>query len=155
MPGRVESAVPRSTRKQGCGATVRPRPKHVMGPGIGEVMATVKAQGIAPTGPWFTYHLRMDPKVFDFEVGVPVATPVAAAGRVRPGRLRAATLARTDYRGPYEGLAAAWGEFEKWIAAPGHESAADLWEYYVVGAESTPDPAGWRTELNWPPAGKA
>ena len=92
--------------------------RNVMGPGIREVMAAVAAQGIAPTGPWFTYHLRMDPAVFDFEVGVPVGAPVAAAGRVRAGHLPAATVARTVYHGPYEGLAGAWGEFEAWITPP-------------------------------------
>jgi hypothetical protein len=32
-------------------------------------MAAVAAQGIAPAGPWFTHHLRMDPATFDFEIG--------------------------------------------------------------------------------------
>src|SRR5438067_891590 len=61
--------------------------RNVMGPGIREVMATVAAQGLAPTGPWFTHHLRMDPEVFDFEICVPVDAPVAPAGRVQPGSL--------------------------------------------------------------------
>jgi effector-binding domain-containing protein len=124
--------------------------QNVMGPGYREVMAAVAAQGIAPVGPWFTHHLRMDPDTFDFEIGVPVATPVAAAGRVKPGRLPAATVARTVYRGRYEGLPAAWGEFMAWVAAQGHTPAADLWEIYVAGPESSPDPADWRTELNRP-----
>lgn len=124
--------------------------QKVMGPGYREVMAAVAAQGIAPVGPWFTHHLRMDPDTFDFEIGVPVATPVAAAGRVKPGRLPAATVARTVYRGRYEGLPAAWGEFMAWVAAQGHTPATDLWEIYVAGPESSPDPADWRTELNRP-----
>ena len=124
--------------------------QNVMGPGIGEVMDAVTAQGIAPTGPWFTHHLRMDPDTFDFEICVPVPTLVAAAGRVKAGRLPAARVARTVYHGPYEGLGAAWGEFEAWIAANGHTAAPDLWECYVAGPESGPDPAGWSTELNRP-----
>ena len=122
----------------------------VMGPGYRELMAAVAAQGIAPVGPWFTHHLRMDPDVFDFEICVPVAAPVSAAGRVQPGELRAATVARTVYRGPYEGLAAAWGAFMAWIGAQGHTPAPDLWERYVAGPESSADPADWRTELNRP-----
>ena len=124
--------------------------RNVMGPGIGEVMAAVAAQGIGPAGPWYTYHLRMDPDVFDFEIGVPVTAPVAAVGRVKPGQLPARRVARTVYHGPYEGLAAAWGEFDAWIAAQGHTPGTDLWECYVVGPESGPDPAAWRTELNRP-----
>jgi effector-binding domain-containing protein len=124
--------------------------REVMGPGLSELMATVAAQGIAPTGPWFTHHLRMDPAVFDFEICVPVATPVAAAGRVNPGRLPATRVARTVYHGDYAGLGAAWGEFEAWIKTNGHQSAPDLWERYVAGPEANPDPATWRTELNRP-----
>jgi effector-binding domain-containing protein len=124
--------------------------RNVMGPGYRELMAAIAAQGIAPTGPWFSHHLRMGPDVFDFEIGVPVAAPVAAAGRVQPGQLPAATVARTVYRGPYEGLPAAWGEFMAWIDAEGHTPAANLWEIYVAGPESGPEPAQWRTELNRP-----
>ncbi len=108
------------------------------------LMDAVAAQGIATTGPWFSHHLRMDPAIFDFEIGVPVAAPVAAMGRVQLGQLPAATVARTVYHGPYEGLGTAWGEFDAWIAANG----PDLWECYVAGPESGLDPATFRTELN-------
>lgn len=121
--------------------------RDVMGPAMGEVMSAVAAQGIQPAGPVFSHHLEMDPKVFDFEVGVPVESPVKAAGRVKPGELPAATVARTVYRGPYEGLGAAWGEFDTWITENKHEPAPDLWESYVTGPESGADPA---TELNRP-----
>lgn len=124
--------------------------RQVMGPGISEVMAAIAAQGITPAGPVFSHHPRMDPDLFDFEVGVPVTAPVAAMGRVRAGQLPAATVARTVYHGPYEGLGAAWGEFMEWIKAAGHTPGPDLWECYVAGPEASPDPATWRTELNKP-----
>ena len=122
----------------------------VMGPAIAEVMAAVAAQGLAPAGPVFSHHLRMDPDTFDFEVGVPVKAPVSDTGRVNASQLPAATVARTVYRGPYEGLGSAWGEFGEWIAAEGYKPATDLWECYVDGPESNPDPATWHTELNRP-----
>ena len=93
--------------------------KKVMEPGIAELLATLATQGIAPSGPLFSHHLRIDPATFDFELGVPVGSPVAAAGRVKAGSLPAATVARTVYRGPYEGLGGAWGEFCTWIAEIG------------------------------------
>ncbi len=127
--------------------------QSVMGPSIREVYAAIAAQGIAPAGPWFTHHRRSPTDTFDFDVCVPVATPVAAAGRVKPGRLPATRVARAVYSGPYEGLAAAWGEFSAWIEANGHTPRADLWECYLVGPESNPDPAAWRTELNRPLVG--
>ncbi len=115
--------------------------RKVMGPGIGEVMAAVAAQGVGPAGPWFTHHFRMDPDTFDFEVGVPVMVPVAAAGRVKPGLAPATKVVRTVYHGDYEGLGAAWGEFDTWTAAKGHTPGPDLWECYLAGPESNADPA--------------
>ena len=119
----------------------------VMGPAIAEVVAAASAQGAGPAGPVFSHHLKIDPEVFDFEVGVPVMTPVTGIGRVKPGELPATIAARTFYHGPYEGLGAGWGEFSEWIAANGQSPAPDLWEYYVTGPESSPEPTTWRTEL--------
>jgi effector-binding domain-containing protein len=81
---------------------------------------------------------------------VKVAAPVKPSGRVNPGRLPAAKVARTVYSGPYEGLPSAWGEFQTWMRANGHAHAEDLWEVYSVGPQSSPDTATWRTELNRP-----
>ena len=130
--------------------TPREKIREVMGPGIQELMATIAAQGIAPAGPLFSRHLRIDPAIFDFEISVPVSATVTPAGRVRPSQLPAVTVARTIYHGPYEGLGEAWGEFCAWLTANGLRPAADLWECYLAGPESSPDPSQWRTELNRP-----
>jgi effector-binding domain-containing protein len=124
--------------------------QNVMGPGLSEVMAAVMARGLTPAGPWFTHHLRRPADTFDFEIGVPVQTPLTATGRVTPGLWPAMRLARTVYHGGYEGLAAAWGEFLAWVKGSGHTPSPDLWERYLVGPETSPDPADWRTELNQP-----
>ena len=122
----------------------------VFGPAVGELMAALAAQGMEPVGAVFAHHLKMSPDTFDFELGVKVSAPVKATGRVKPGELPAAKVARTIYHGPYDGLPSAWGEFDKWMRANGHEQAGSLWELYSVGPQSTPDPANWRTELNRP-----
>ena len=124
--------------------------QKVMGPGIGELMATIAAQGIQPTGPWFDHHLKIAEDGWDFEICVPVSEPVVAAGRVRPSKRPAMKVARTVYQGPYEGLADACGEFMDWIAANGHTAAPDLYQCYIAGPESSADPSRWRTELTRP-----
>jgi effector-binding domain-containing protein len=124
--------------------------RKAMGPGYREVMDAVKAQGMTPAGPWFTHHLRVDPDTFDFEIGVPVARAIAAAGRVKPGKLPAARVARTVYHGSYEGLGEAWGQLMSWIESGGHTPGPDFWEIYTAGPEGSPDPSTWRTELNRP-----
>jgi len=124
-----------------------------MGPAIAEVFATLAAQGIPPAGPVFSHHFRMDSDFFDFEVGVPVEGAVEPVGRVKPGRLPSLKAARAVYHGRYDGLAGAWGAFLEWVAASELTRAPDLWESYLSGPESSPDPAAWRTELVQPLAG--
>lgn len=121
--------------------------QHEMGPGLNELMETVAGQGVGITGPWFTHHFQISPDGWDFEICVPVTAPVEAAGRVKSGEVPAMKVVRTTFRGPYEGLGSAWGEFNAWIAAEGLEVGPDLWESYAVGPESGGDPSTWRTEL--------
>ena len=117
-------------------------------PAIEEIMGTISAQGAAPAGAVFAHHFSMDPKMFDFEVGVPVSKPVTATGRVEPGERPASKVARTVYHGPYEGLPEAWGKFHAWIERNELAFAPDIWECYVDGPHSHDDPSKWRTELN-------
>lgn len=128
----------------------REQMKDVMGPGIGELLTTIVGQGVSPAGPIFAHHLRIEPGLFDFELGVPVSKPVKAAGRVQPSEMPARRVARTWYHGPYEGLADAWHEFNGWVKAQGLTGDTDLWETYESGPEASNDPKEWRTEL-WRP----
>lgn len=122
----------------------------VMRPGMAELMAEVAAQGVAPTGPGFSHHLKIEPDIWDFEISVPVAKPIVAAGRVQPGILRAMRVARTVYHGPYEGLSAGWDALMRWVEENGLRAAPNLWESYLTGPESGSDCSLWRTELNRP-----
>lgn len=124
--------------------------RDAMGPGISELMTVVRTQGVGPAGPWFSHHLRMDAATFDFEISVPVSAPVTPAGRVVNGVRPAMRVVTTVYQGHYEGLGAAWAEFGKWIEANGYAIRPDLYECYLKGPESGPDPGEWRTELSRP-----
>jgi effector-binding domain-containing protein len=124
--------------------------QKVMGPAIGELMSTLAVQGIAAAGPIFSHHFRMDPEVFDFEIGVAVATAVTPSGRVEGSHLPAIKVARTVYCGPHEGLGKAWGQFGTWIKEQGLKTQDNLWEFYVADPESSLNPDEARTELNRP-----
>ena len=69
----------------------------VFGPAVGELMSVLAAQGVEPVGAVFAHHLKMRPDTFDFELGVRVTSAVKASGRVKPGELPAAKVARTIY----------------------------------------------------------
>jgi len=123
---------------------------HVFGPAVQELVAELTAQGMPPTGSAFAHHLKMSPDTFDFELGFTTPSPVATAGRIKPGHWPAQKAAHTVYSGPYEDLPAAWEAFMGWMTTNGVAPAPDLWEHYVVGPHSSPDPADWRTELYRP-----
>ena len=126
--------------------------RQAMGPGLREVHGALAAQGFSSAGPWFTHHFKRPGDFFDFEICVPLdaATPFVPEGRVQPGAWPSMRVVRTVYHGAYEGLGAAWGEFEQWIAAQGLNEAQDLWEVYRVNPDSGKGPGDWRTELNRP-----
>ena len=117
---------------------------------IREVLEAVEAQGWKPAGPLHSYHLRTSSTEFDFEVGVAVAKPITPTGRVRMSGLPAARVARTIYRGPYEGLFGAWSEFGEWMKSEGRKGTGQVWERYMVAPDTEPDPSHWQTELNIP-----
>ena len=122
----------------------------VMGPAIAEVLAALKAQGLAPAGPCFSHHFRRPSESFDFAVGFPAPRAVQPTGRVSAGQLPAARVVRSVYQGAYEGLGAAWGQLFAWIAEAELVPGAGLWECYLTDPGASPDPASWRTELNCP-----
>lgn len=122
----------------------------VMGPGLKELGAAVAKQNVEVTGPWFTHHLRRPSDTFDFEICLPVSLPVTPAARVYAGELPGMKVLRSVYQGGYQGLGAAWGEFDEWARANGHRVGEELWERYIVGPDISRDSADWRTELNRP-----
>lgn len=121
---------------------------------LAELRHFLVEQGLEPSGPWFTHHLRRPSESFDLRVCFPIDSPgiptSAPSGKVQFGQREAARVARTVYSGNYTGLASAWGKFRDWIATHNHTPRPDLWEVYLIGPDTTPRPEDWRTELNRP-----
>lgn len=128
--------------------------RQEMGKLLQELIQSVRAQDIDITGSWFTHHFRRPGEFFDFEVCVPVASEVKANGRmelgVKPGVWPAMKVVRTIYRGSYEGLPSAWGEFMAWIESNDLTITEEIWERYLINPDSESDSSKWQTELNRP-----
>lgn len=103
---------------------------------LDELYAALAAQGVAPAGPPFTYHRPATDGVADFELGVPVPTPVTARGRVVPTTLPGARVAVATWRGPYDRLGDAWASLAAWLALRGHVPADECWECYLGPADA-------------------
>jgi DNA-binding transcriptional MerR regulator/effector-binding domain-containing protein len=119
---------------------------------LGELRATVRAQGLRVTGPpggMFASEL------FQHEHGeatvfVPVEGSVRSIGRVTPVTVPAAELAVISHLGSLSDADLSYATLGSY--ATRHEISVDgpLREYYLRGAGEVADEAEWRTEIGWP-----
>jgi DNA-binding transcriptional MerR regulator/effector-binding domain-containing protein len=119
---------------------------------LGELHATVRAQGLQAAGPSGGVYAS---ELFQQDRGeatvfIPVAGSVRAIGRVTPVVVPAAELAIIGHRGPLSDADLSYARLGSY--ATRHEISIDgpLREYYLRGAADTPDEAEWRTEIGWP-----
>jgi len=115
-----------------------------------EVLDCIARQGSSVAGAAFARYFDYVPERAEFEAGVPVSTPIAAQGRVEPGRLPGGRVARSVHRGPYDGLQHAHDAIGDWVLAHDHDPAGPVWEVYVKGPQHGEDSSRWETEVVWP-----
>ena len=119
---------------------------------LGELHATVRAQRLHATGPAgglfaseLFQHDRGEATVF-----VPVEGGVRAIGRVTPVVIPAAELAIISHHGPLSDADLSYAILGSYTADHEISIEGPLREYYLRGAQDTPDQAEWRTEIGWP-----
>jgi effector-binding domain-containing protein len=119
---------------------------------LGELHATVRAQGLHATGPGGGVFAMFQHERGEATVFVPVADDggVREIGRVTPVTIPAAELAVISHRGSLSDADLSYATLGSY--ATRHEISIDgpLREYYLRGAADTPDEADWRTEIGWP-----
>lgn len=115
-------------------------------------------QGLVPGGPPFVRYLIIDMAgELRVDLGVPVAAPIAASGRVQPGTLPAGRYVVLRHTGPYDRLVASNAALQRWARERGIEfdtkETADgsVWrgraEHYLTDPRQEPDPAKWETDV--------
>jgi uncharacterized protein (DUF302 family)/effector-binding domain-containing protein len=134
------------------------RPERVgadIGVGLAEMYAEAEAAGLHPTGPPAVTYL--DPlvpgKAMSVDVGVTIAPGtghVALGAGARIVGRHSRPVARTIHHGGYSGIDAAYRALEDWIFGHGYRTAGPPTETYLVGPDTAPDPAGYRTEVCMP-----
>ena len=110
---------------------------------LDEVYAFVRGGGTTQTGHNIMLYRDDVPNV---EVGVQVAGPFVASGRVTSSELPAGRVATTVHRGAYDGLGAAHAAVRAWCGAHGHVLTATRWEIYGDWRE---DPQDLETEISY------
>jgi DNA-binding transcriptional MerR regulator/effector-binding domain-containing protein len=119
---------------------------------LGELHATLAAQGISPTGcpggifddDVFTeHHGRMT-------IYLPCTGQVRPTGRVTPMVIPSAELAIIEHPGPYQNVDLTYGTLADYVARHAIAVEGPIREYYVVSQLDTADTSRWRTEIGWP-----
>ena len=119
---------------------------------LGELHATVRAQGLQATGPSgglygseLIQHGRGEATVF-----IPVDGVVRPVGRVVPFTVPPAELAVLVHHGPLDDADITYGELGAYATTHEISIEGPLREYYLVDANETPDAEEWKTEIGWP-----
>src|SRR5690242_4324076 len=119
---------------------------------LGELHATVRAQGLHATGPAggvFASELLQQDRG-QATVFIPVPGSVRPIGRVTSAVIPAAELAIISHHGSLADADLSYAKLGSYATT--HEISIDgpLYEYYLRGAGETTDEAEWRTEIGWP-----
>ena len=113
--------------------------------------AELGRMGAHPSGPPIAlYHGAPTDAAVDVTAGFPVVDDVSATRAVEVVHLPSGPAVETFHVGPYETMTETYAAVTDWIAEQKLTVAGDMWEEYLVGPDSEPDPANWRTRIVFP-----
>ena len=119
---------------------------------IGELYASLPAQGVAATGPpgaLVSTELFADERG-EVTIFVPVGAPIRPVGRVGACEVPAVELATTLHAGPHTDIDRAYGSLATYVSERALAVDGPIRERYLVGRHNTEDESAWRTEIGWP-----
>ncbi|MEM9608377.1 MAG: GyrI-like domain-containing protein [Actinomycetota bacterium] len=115
-----------------------------------DAAAGAQAAGVEIIGPPFGYYPATDGDVVAVEAGFPVTALVGETDSTHPLILPGGAAVVVTHVGPYEALADTYDELQAWMADNDLRAADNMWESYVAGPGTEPDPTKWRTKITWP-----
>lgn len=117
------------------------------------VFAALAEAGIRASGAPYARYRGMPTDTVDVEIGFPVESPFPGSGDVIGETLPAGRAVEALHSGDYDSLRGTYEEVERWMRAHDVIPSDQMWEVYLSGPESDPDPATWRTRIVWPVTG--
>jgi effector-binding domain-containing protein len=123
----------------------------VIGQVFSDIWEHIQKNGGRPTGKFFAlYHDdEFDAYNIDVEVGISVEELVADGGGVAGRIVEGGTHAVVLYKGPYDGIEAAYDALGKWVGENGCSVAVPKRESYLNDPASVA-PEELLTEVLWP-----
>jgi DNA-binding transcriptional MerR regulator len=120
--------------------------------GLGELSATLKAQGIAhagPTGGIYANDIFANARG-EATIFIPCLKSPRPVGRVTAFETPAAELAIIEHVGSHANVDISYGSLATYVSQHALGVEGPLREYYLVGQLDTSDETAWRTEIGWP-----
>jgi DNA-binding transcriptional MerR regulator len=119
---------------------------------LGELRSTLAAQGVPPSGPPGGIYLDglFSEGYGQATVFIPCDPTFRTLGRIETVVIPAVELATTIHTGPPTEIDRAYGALATHVAQHAVGVEGPIREYYLVDAQTDPDPASWRTQIGWP-----
>ncbi|HET7829635.1 MAG TPA: GyrI-like domain-containing protein [Candidatus Limnocylindrales bacterium] len=117
-----------------------------------EIELLCRRAGVGVSGPPFVRYLDWAEGHLVAEIGMPVARPMPATGRVEPSQLPGGRVASVIHLGPYETIPATYQLMTARLEELGLHATGPMWEIYWTDPERFVQPETWRTEIVYPVA---
>lgn len=108
------------------------------------------ARGLEPAGPPVALYQGMSGETFDVTVGFPVPAGAAPSDDVIAAMLPGGATVEVIHEGSYDSLSDTYEELTTWFRTNGMIPPTTMWEEYLVGPDSEPDPGRWQTRIVYP-----
>ncbi len=121
-----------------------------------QVWSALEANGAGPAGPPFSISHYAKPgdvpssPPWTIESGFPIEDQISLPRPVRVHQLPAGPVLSTVHEGDYDQLMSAYLVLDAQLLAQGLASAGVPREIYLTDPVAVPDPAQWRTQIDWP-----
>ncbi|MBL8163503.1 MAG: GyrI-like domain-containing protein [Anaerolineae bacterium] len=113
----------------------------------GSIMRYLGTLGAEHEGAAFAAYHNLDMRNLDVEAGFPVSSPLPGKGEIRAITIPGGMSAICHYKGPYDGMSAAYTELSAFVAAQGFKiSGLTTYEWYLNGPDEV-GPQDLRTDI--------
>jgi len=120
------------------------------GRAFSQVAAAVADQGRELVGEPFSFYPGAPTDVVEVAAGFRVTAEVERSGDVVPMELPGGRAVTTVHVGPYDAMDKTYHRMHVWMSTQGLTPAGHMWEVYLSGPDTRPDPSTWRTQVIWP-----
>lgn len=112
--------------------------------------AALDEEGAHPSGPPVALYYGGDEPALDVVAGFPFTGTVTPPPGTVVVDLPAGDAVEAVHVGPYADIDATYRGLSEWMAEQHLVPADVMWEEYLAGPETGPDPSTWRTRVVYP-----